>query len=76
MKQKLRMRERGHSYDGSGVNRDVAGYEVVGLPEPAFINHYNNAWHVRRVKNGVTVEWGGNYKTAVDALVALQAAES
>ena len=56
----------------------IIQYRVGGLPreERAFIANFKNghedSWRIFHTKRGIDAHWKGDYKTADDALAALQ----
>jgi hypothetical protein len=56
----------------------IMQYRVDGLPpeERAFITNFGEApedsWRIFHTKRGIDAHWEGDYKTADDALAALQ----
>jgi hypothetical protein len=63
----------------TGTKGPIIQYRVGGLPpeERAFIanfggSSYEESWRVFHTKKGVDGRWNGDYKTADDALAALQ----
>jgi hypothetical protein len=62
-----------------GTKGPIIQYRVGGLPpeERAFIANFGafpceDSWRVFRTKRGIDPRWNGDYKTADDALAALQ----
>jgi hypothetical protein len=62
-----------------GTKGPIIQYSVGGLPpeEKAFIANfggslYEESWRVFHTKQGIEAHWNGDYKTADDALAALQ----
>jgi len=64
-------------------DRVITGYQVVGMPpnQQAFINNVGShledgfheaQWMIRRVVNGVSSEWQGDFRTAEEARVTLE----
>ena len=62
--------------DGSSLGQTPLEYTVLGLPpdQSAQIRDFvgDAGWRILRVKNGVSAGLEGQYKTAEDALAALQ----
>jgi hypothetical protein len=56
--------------------KQVLQHQVQGLPEgqKALIGESNRKWKILRTKDGVTGDWYGEYATADEALIALEAA--
>jgi hypothetical protein len=72
-----------HESQSKPQNRVITGYRVVGMPpkQEAFINNVGShledgfheaQWMIRRVVNGVSSEWQGDFKTAEEARFALE----
>ena len=62
-----------------GTKGPIIQYRVEGLPleERAFIANfagslYEESWRIFHTKKGIDARWNGDYKTADDALAALQ----
>jgi hypothetical protein len=61
-----------------GTKGPIIQYRVGGLPreERAFIANFrkghDDSWRVFHTKRGIDAHWKGDYKTADDALAALQ----
>jgi len=61
-----------------GTKGPIIRYRVGGLPpeERAFIANFRDghedSWRVFHTKRGIDAHWKGDYKTADDALAALQ----
>jgi hypothetical protein len=76
----LTKHEIARSRDGpvTGTKGPIIQYRVGGLPpeERAFIANfggcYEDSWRVFHTKKGIDAHWNGDYKTADDALAALQ----
>jgi hypothetical protein len=62
--------------DGSGPGQTPLEYTVLGLPpnQSAQIRDYmgDSGWRILQIKKGVSGGFEGQYKTAEDALAALQ----
>jgi hypothetical protein len=64
--------------DGPILKGPTIQYRVGGLPpeERAFIANFGrghkDSWRVFHTKRGIDAHWKGDYKTADDALAALQ----
>jgi hypothetical protein len=69
---------RSHGGPTIGTKGPVVQYRVGGLPseERAFIANFGkgheDSWRVFHTKRGIDGHWKGDYKTADDALAALQ----
>jgi len=76
MKNTLTLREVGHAGSGLDMSKwdKVFQYEVLGLPptEQAWIAEMDHVWQILRVKDGVQGHWTGSYKSAEEALAALE----
>jgi hypothetical protein len=77
----LTKHEIARSHDGpvNGTKGPIIQYRVGGLPpeERAFIANFGgfpceDSWRVFHTKKGIDAHWSGDYKTADDALAALQ----
>ena len=77
----LTKHEIARSHDGPvhGTEGAIIQYRVDGLPleERAFIANFGGfpceeSWRVFRTKKGIDAHWDGDYKSADDALAALQ----
>jgi hypothetical protein len=77
----LTKHEIARSRDGPmiiGTKGPIIQYRVGGLPreERAFIANfgggYKDSWRVFHTKRGIDAHWKGDFKTADDALAALQ----
>jgi hypothetical protein len=58
-----------------GTKGAIIQYRVGGLPpeERAYIANFGgDSWRVFHTKKGIDAHWDGDYKTADDALAALQ----
>ena len=72
---KLTMREVASLRSGLDYGTGQAyRYRVEGMPsgEEAIILESDEGWRILRTKNGVQGDWPGEYKTADEALAALQ----
>jgi hypothetical protein len=70
---------RAHDGPVPGTKGPIIQYRVGGLPpaERAFIANFGGfpceeSWRVFHTKKGIDAHWNGDYKTADDALAALQ----
>ena len=69
---------RSHGRPTIGRKGPTIQYKVGGLPpeERAFIANFGrghkDSWRVFHTKRGIDADWNGDYKTADDALAALQ----
>jgi hypothetical protein len=73
---KLSLRLNVTQGDGRPTGTDPFEYDVLGLPlgEAAQIRNFrgDTGWRVFRMKNDVLGQWGGPYKSADEALIALE----
>jgi hypothetical protein len=82
MTSKLTLRLIAHSEGGADPNKwnHASRYEVCGLPlgERAKIGemegHYldGHHWQILLTKDGVSADWGGDYKSREDALAVVR----